>query len=381
MVKKKIAIFHTRPLELYPPVMNLLDHLAAHVPEGVAISVHTTFPDTRIKGYVPKNADRIRILRHGRLDPDAHAFIRYARYVLFLVRSAWAAFRWAPGTLMYFETLSAGVPYLFSIFRKHTRMLVHYHEYMTDAEYSAQPIQRMLHGMERRMLSRMVRISHTNAHRVRLFLQDMPFLSTEKVKVMPNYPPRAWSERAMTHERDKSSGPIRLVYVGALDLNGMYVRELAEWVERKGGVYTLDLVTQQDDSMIKAFLSGFRHTKGLGYVPYAELPSLLADHDIGVILYKVRNDNFRYNAVNKLFEYLNCGLHVWYPPEMEGIHPYAEWQGHPCMVAVDYRSMASMDDAAARTSEHSPRKAAYFCEGVYDELAGILLKDDIVEPT
>jgi hypothetical protein len=52
---------------------------------------------------------------------------------------------------------------------------------------------------------------------------------------------------------------------------------------------------------------------------YAELPALLAEHDIGLILYKGNTINFVYNAPNKLFEYLRCGLDVWYPREMAGI--------------------------------------------------------------
>jgi hypothetical protein len=53
------------------------------------------------------------------------------------------------------------------------------------------------------------------------------------------------------------------------------------------------------------------------------LPQVLSQYDVGLILYRCRTLNFVYNATNKLFEYLVCGLDVWYPPCMLGLKTYA----------------------------------------------------------
>lgn len=48
-------------------------------------------------------------------------------------------------------------------------------------------------------------------------------------------------------------------------------------------------------------------------VEYEKLGSILKNYHVGLILYKDLITNFVYNALNKLFEYLSCGLDVWHP--------------------------------------------------------------------
>ena len=65
---------------------------------------------------------------------------------------------------------------------------------------------------------------------------------------------------------------------------------------------------------------------------------MLSNYDVGVILYKPLIDNFKYNAPNKLFEYLVCGLEVWFPGNLLGILPYQK--AHPLKVfALDFTNL------------------------------------------
>ena len=69
------------------------------------------------------------------------------------------------------------------------------------------------------------------------------------------------------------------------------------------------------------------------------MPALLADYDIGLILYKAHTKNYKYNAPNKLFEYLVCGLKVFYPDVMLGIKPYITEN----IIPLNFKNMTSID--------------------------------------
>jgi len=44
-------------------------------------------------------------------------------------------------------------------------------------------------------------------------------------------------------------------------------------------------------------------------------------------------------APNKIFEYLTCGLDVWYPQQMIGTDPYRTTTTFPKVVALDFTDM------------------------------------------
>lgn len=48
-------------------------------------------------------------------------------------------------------------------------------------------------------------------------------------------------------------------------------------------------------------------------INYSDLPGVIRAYDVGVILYNGHIANYVFNAPNKLFEYLACGLDVWSP--------------------------------------------------------------------
>ena len=56
-----------------------------------------------------------------------------------------------------------------------------------------------------------------------------------------------------------------------------------------------------------------------GAISQSDFPLIISQYQIGLVLYKGHIPNYIYNAPNKLFEYLACGLDVWYPICMKGI--------------------------------------------------------------
>ena len=48
--------------------------------------------------------------------------------------------------------------------------------------------------------------------------------------------------------------------------------------------------------------------------------------------------NFVHNAPNKLFEYLNCGLDIWYPEEMIGCRAYDQIE-YPTIKQINFNDI------------------------------------------
>ena len=74
---------------------------------------------------------------------------------------------------------------------------------------------------------------------------------------------------------------------------------------------------------------------------YNDLPRILADFDVGLVIYKGNTTNFIYNVPNKMFEYLVCGLDVWFPKEMKGICNFFNRTPAP-ILKLDFTSLDKM---------------------------------------
>jgi hypothetical protein len=100
-------------------------------------------------------------------------------------------------------------------------------------------------------------------------------------------------------------------------------------------------------------------------VDYQNVPEVLAEYDIGLILYKGHIPNYVYNAPNKLFEYHSCGLDVWYPSVMKGCRDFATDKVYPKIVEVDFdrldhlnlTDMISRDGCEFRPSPYTAEEA------------------------
>jgi len=106
---------------------------------------------------------------------------------------------------------------------------------------------------------------------------------------------------------------------------------------------------------------------------YSELPHLLTQFDVGLVLYRGNTLNFVHNIPNKTIEYLACGLDVWYPPEMHGMRRFHESFPEERLVPVDFRDPpASMPIVAPPTGKR--RDFPYTCEAAVAPLFAELEK-------
>ncbi len=367
----KVAILHQLPIEYYPPLTNILKYFSdVQDVQVLAVTCHND------KGRAPYSQPRIELRRYPFAVRGDSFYQRWKKAFAW----HWAAARtladFRPDVLMYFEPHSALAAFLyFWWFRGKARLFIHHHEYYTPGDYR-QPgnrLTRLNHFFERRfLLPRAYWISQTNSDRLRFFQSDHPEVETQKLHVMPNLPPQRWLQREAV-QNQFATPTLRLVYVGSVSLHDTFIGPLVDWLLANPALaISLDVFAYNCDPVTLEFLkksSGETvrfHERG---VDYDELPTLLRQFDVGVILYRCRTVNYQYNASNKLFEYLTCGLDVWYPPTMLGVKPYARDDAWPRVMEIDYDELTSVDLSKMR-SRDGLRELAWqeTCEGVYSVL-------------
>jgi hypothetical protein len=262
--------------------------------------------------------------------------------------------------------LSAGKP----------RVFVHYHEYVSPEEYmNGMKLVRYFHLLERNLYPLCEWVSHTNEKRLSLFEYDENLAPGRRHHVLPNYPPKGWKNLPHKH----IEYPLRVVYVGALSNETMYVREFADWVKAQNGLViwhiyssnadqaTIDLIQSYEDSIIQLKEA----------VNYYQLPEVLLKYQLGVILYRGHIPNYVYNAPNKLFEYLTCGLDVCFPSVMSGCYPYVERSSAPLVFPVDFDQLENfkLDAVFEGRTVNSSRDVRFYAENIYQKLVDALLKN------
>ena len=159
----------------------------------------------------------------------------------------------------------------------------------------------------------------------------------------------------------------------------MYTKEFADWVIQQQGNVTWDIYSY-DAKNVKQFFTELNcdFIRLKGGINYEELPAILAQYDVGIILYTGHIANYMYNAPNKLFEYLACGLDVWFPSIMKGSLPYVTRQTYPKVLALDFTDLEHFNpDEAICRENHNPQPASFFYENVFDDLARSLLTNDV----
>jgi hypothetical protein len=329
---KKIAFVHYMPLEFYPPITNLLDILPT---SDVKVQIWSTKNN---KGRPTYTNDQIgKISRASFPNSNDPIVLRLFKYAWFNIKCFMGLLIYNPAVIIYYESYSAYPVYLYYlIYRNRKKYLVHHHEYESPEDYDkGMKVVKYYHALEKRELySAASWISQTNGDRLRLFTQDNPTLSRDILKILPNYPPQKWLEYKKPNQ-NSSSNPIKIVYVGALSLADTYIREFCEWVIAQDGKVIFDIYAYNLHADTVDYLQNLDSAEITFYgngVAYEDLPKVLSDYHIGVILYKAKTKNYQYNAPNKLFEYLASGLRVIYPEQMLGVVPYRS----PRVIPVDF---------------------------------------------
>lgn len=157
----------------------------------------------------------------------------------------------------------------------------------------------------------------------------------------------------------------------------MYTIEFAEFILSRQGNFRWHIYSYNLTKDAASYLEGLNSPwiKLFGGVNYEALPAILQNYDIGVILYKGHIPNYIHNAPNKLFEYLACGLEVWYPDVMEGINSFKAETNEAAVTALDFKKLSQFNWQPVVIKPMSVRGAvAYTCEIALDPLVKILCR-------
>ncbi|MEI7702702.1 MAG: hypothetical protein WCK86_23100 [Planctomycetia bacterium] len=346
----RVTVVHWFPLEQFPPAQNLLRFLAGQ--EQVSVSCLSTKND---RGYPDFFVDGCAMSR--RAFPNSRMG-KLRRLWLFLSFPIWVFLklrRLKPEVVLYLEPHSAPGVFLYSVLHPRCRIFIHYHEYRELSHYRERGnlVARVARRLEQHWLYRRAEwISHTNSDRVDLFLQDVPGVAPEKMRVLPNYPPANWLGKHAAAWPGEGK-PLRLFYAGAASFRDTWIREVCEWVlTQDAAEVTLDLMINNSDRETRDWLESIRcdqigvNTIG---IDYTQLPDLLSNFHVGLILYRGTTRNYVYNAPNKLFETLVCGLDVWYPSCMLGVKPYQRTDVVPRVLETDFEQLDRLDLPSRRS--------------------------------
>lgn len=198
-------------------------------------------------------------------------------------------------------------------------------------------LSRKFHSLELAMYTDMDGVSHTNEERLEMFMDGIAPAAPRAKFAIPNFPPRSW----LNVSKGEKANIIRIVYVGALSLETMYVKEFSAWVQNQQGRVVWDIYSFNMTGSARSYLedldSEFINLKP--GVDYDKLPDVLSQYDIGLILYTGHMPNYIHNAPNKLFEYLRMGLQVWLPDSLLGAKPYLESIEHPRVLSLNFKEL------------------------------------------
>jgi hypothetical protein len=183
---------------------------------------------------------------------------------------------------------------------------------------------------------------------------------------MPNYPPQSWVEKKALPKPNK--GIVKLVHIGSLSLEGMYLQEVLDHFG-SNPLYSIDFYSHNFTNRVEKAIQLHDNCAIKGSIPYNSIPSLKGEYDVGLVLYKGLSVNFTYNAPNKIFEYLALDFDVWCSNKLITARDYQRLDCFPKVIMVNFESLNQFDtykalDKNGLTYIPSP----YICEPIYDKL-------------
>lgn len=341
----KLDIVHYYAAEHYPPLINLIQLLESE--KDICYQVYTTSVSNESLNPIRNS----RIKRVINSHPQALSPIRVLKQAYFNIVTFIFLLRRNPDIILYYETISCAGPIIYKrYFNKNVRLMAHYHELTTQKQIKTETrLVRILNPLEKRTYVKHEWISHTNADRLRLFTNDYKkHIRMGSLQIMPNYPPSAWRTKKSITTASKKTHlhfPVRTILTGSVSSETMYLKEYCDWVIRQNGKFTFDIYSFNIGCTTRNYLDGLNRDliRLHEACPYHKLPELFSNYDIGIILYKAEEENMRYNAPNKLFEYHTCGLDVWFPLEQETALSYTRSNTYPKIISVDFKHLDEVD--------------------------------------
>jgi len=362
-MNQRFFIIHFLPVENYPPIQNFL-----HFLNQVESSKKLTVISSRGRLNTLKFNQSVKIYRLGRIRESK--LILWLLYIKFNLYTLILLFIKRPTTILYYESISSlsVIVYKKYINRK-AKVYIHYHEYTTPKEYEEGSLfQLWVHRLEKRIYSSASWISHTNKVRLAKFLEDQKIdYQNDKHFTLPNYPSKNWP---IQNKKWQKGQLLKLIFVGySAKSDSSYIVELVSWLKKTDLSIELNLFCIESGS-IERDLIGEQENLSVNIYPaveYFKLPKILSEHHVGLILYKGLTENYIYNAPNKLFEYLSCGLDVWYPNVMKGIYKY-DSDVSPKVVRLNFKNLIEEVDELVVSENKDSRKIEYFSETIYRSL-------------
>jgi hypothetical protein len=353
----KLIIVHFRKIDIYPPIINLTRFLSER---GIKTTLYTAYQcDATFNSNVE-------VINQREISPLGKRWISvlyfYLRVFTGLVRTSC--------DLMYFESLSCPPIwfYLFCSPSSKRRVFAHFHEYFSIEEYAQQSfLERWGRRLESKVFHKYSWISHTNSDRLSFFQKEYPTLSSKNLRVMPNYPPLSWLRKP---ELSKTR-TTKLIYIGSISFASFYLRELIDWLLSMKGMFSCDFYSLNAKSAEINFINSLPNeiASFKGAVPYDDLPKILPQYQVGIVMYKIASKNMIFNAPNKLFEYLACGLDVWFSNTLLSTYKYETKDTYPKVVKVDFTNLAFFDVESAISKEGLRYKnPSFVMEDVYEDL-------------
>jgi len=370
-----IVIIHFQPLELYPPVCNLLDYLTKNSQDKIIVITTENRKDTQLPLY--RNISKQILIKRTPAIVSTSS-LRLWHYLFFYLKGLQILLKNQPDSILYFDTISSWPALMYKKIKAKVKLLAHYHEYCSPQEYATNMfLVKRMHKQETKMYSDSYHwISQTNEVRLQKMIRDNHLENVGRAvfHTMPNYPSRYWARRKTNYG---TSEKLRLVYVGSLGYDTMYLKELTEWILQNKNQFTLDLYSHNIDDKASAFLGSLQadNVQFHGAVNYRELAGVLANYDVGLVIYKPVSDNWIQNAPNKVFEYLACGLDVWFSKTMRFCLSLATKETFPKIIPVDFENLEDVDFKKAVTREGLLHKEThFFYENIYPDILAALTK-------
>lgn len=362
---------HYAPLELYPPVTNLLDILGGrHCP----IFVFSTLNCNSANLYHNPSV----VIKRYALPGKEFILTRLFKYFSFNVGILISLIKLKPDKILYYETSSSFPVYLYKkYFNPVVEIFIHSHEYYSPEWWNNTSMRLMKYYNQKEvnyLYPKASWISQTNNERLKMFLNDIGRTSMAKSYVFPNYPPAKWK---ISKTKADVSIPVKVVYAGTFgSMETLYIKECLDWVVSLNGLVMLDIYTFNVSDKVLKYIKTLNSNfiRLFGPVDYDQLPGVLKGYQVGLILYKGTTKNNIFNAPNKLFEYLMSGLDVWYPTLMEGCTPYNSEVLWPKVLNLDFSKLSQYDvRELIRKDSKAERKIDYSAEVAAEPLLEKLL--------
>jgi len=352
MAGKRVAVIHYMPLEIYPPVMNLV-RTWDKMDTGIRMDVYTTGLYQPAQAFHPFSGIT-HIKRYGVSGKKQGLPARLFHYLHYYFFTLYKLIVTRPAGVLYFDTISSFPAIIYKMLFAKSRLFIHYNEYMSANEYRQ--------GMFL-VYHRTTWVSHTNQERMDLFLTDLPGTRVPHQYILPNFPPGSWR----VNKQKDIEWPLKCVYTGALSMDTMYTRLFAEWVLKQQGKVTWDIYSLNTTEEAGNYIGSLPGTviRLHEAVDYYELPAVLKLYDVGIILYNGHIPNYIFNAPNKLFEYAAAGLDVWFPHHLQSSWQYITKTTFPKIVSLDFHLLDEIDtDALTNRDGLAFQPPPFSCETV-----------------